>query len=84
MAAAFCTFCSAMLRTLIGHLTYVYLNCRLKYTLLQISYDIYQDPVDQATYPDSSDLFDYLAENSSLDTNGESISSVSCPLIRWH
>lgn len=64
-----------------GYLIYVFLNCRLKYTLLQISYDSYQDTVDKATYTDSSDLFDYLAGNSSLDTNGETISSVSCPVI---
>lgn len=51
-------------------------NCRLNYTLLQISYDSYQEAVDKAAYPDSSDLFDYLVGNSTLDTTGE-ISSVA-------
>lgn len=53
------------------------LKCRLKHTLLQISYDSHQDTVDKAAYADSSDLFDYLAGNSSLDTNGETIKSLN-------
>lgn len=61
-------------------------GCRLNYTLLQISYDNYQDTVDKAKYPepDVSDLFEYLAGNSSLDTNGETSSSLLHPLMPSH
>lgn len=61
-------------------------RCRLNYTLLQISYDNYQDTADKAKYPDPdiSDLFEYLAGNSSLDTNGETISSLLYPLMPSH
>ncbi|XP_011613421.2 angiopoietin-related protein 3 [Takifugu rubripes] len=48
-------------------------NQKIKITNLEdkISYDNYQDTVDKAKYPDPdiSDLFEYLAGNSSLDTN---------------
>lgn len=64
----------------------VFKRCRLNYTLSQISYDNYQDTADKANYPDPdiSDLFEYLAGNSSLDTNGETISSLLDPLMPSH